>query len=492
MRYQLLVAATLLSAVPVCGAQQPISPNELPTTWEVPPGDPLEHSTAGFAKILCSALFVTGRDLTTAADEDGFFVSRREERRAVTDTVVDWKRHAVHLTLPNGVTRTAKLYGAQGCVTLPRGADSVYFSPVRVRSSLPDPATQEWPMGDRLPSAPLPAEVNAARVAAAVAAAFDPAEALTAAFVVVYEGRIIAERYQEGLDYTTRLPSWSMGKSLTATLIGQLIREGVYDLWAPASVDEWQRPDDPRRTIRIADLLRMSSGLRFVAPQDPDFDASRGYPDHLYVYTGAIDAHHWAITRPLQWPPNTVGRYRNSDPLILNYLIKKAALARGEEYLSYPQRHLFDKLGIRRMVLEPDPHGNFLLQGYELGTARDWARLGLLNLLDGVWNGERLLPEGWVDFVRTPAPAWSQPLYGGMFWLNRTSTWPVPEDAYYMAGAGGQFAIIISTHDLVVVRLGHYKGSQKGRKALQRALSLLMEAVPQVREPWQPPSAENP
>lgn len=488
----LLVVATLLSAVPVCEAQQPSSPKELPTVWETPPGDPLEHSTAGFAKILCSALFVTGRDLATAAEEDGFFVSRPEERRVVTDTVVDWERHAVHLTLPNGVTRSAKVYGDQGCVTLSRGADSVSFPPVHVNSSLPDPAAQAWPMGDRLPNTPFPPELKGAKVNAAVAAAFDPPEALTAAFVVVYKGRIIAERYEEGLDHNTRLPSWSMGKSLTATLIGQLIHEGLYDLWAPAPVDKWQRPEDPRRTIRIADLLRMSSGLRFVAPQDPDFDPSRGYPDHLYVYTGAIDAYRWAVTRPPQWLPNTVGRYRNSDPLVLNHLIKKAVLARGEEYLSYPQRHLFDKLGIRRMILEPDPYGNFLLQGYELGTGRDWARLGLLYLQDGIWNGQRLLPEGWVDFVRTPAPAWSEPVYGGMFWLNRTKTWPVPEDAYYMAGAGGQFAIIIPTHDLVVVRLGHYKGSAEGRKALQRALTLLMEAVPQVRDPWQPPHADNP
>ena len=121
-------------------------------------------------------------------------------------------------------------------------------------------------------------------------------EALTAAFAVAYQGRIIAERYQPGIDHTTRLPGWSMGKSLTATLMGQLIHERVYDLWSPAPVETWQRLDDPRRAIRIADLLRMSSGLRFVAPQDPDFDPSRGYADHLYVYTGAIDAYQWAIS----------------------------------------------------------------------------------------------------------------------------------------------------------------------------------------------------
>ena len=491
MLRSLTLAAALLSATVATNAQQVGPPRELPTPWQVPPGDPLEHMTAGYAKILCSAIFITGRDPQTAADEDGFFVSPRAERRAVTETSIDRQAKTVQLRLANGVTRTARFYGDQGCVTLPRGAQSVFFTPVRVRSSLPDPDTQPWPMGDRLPDTPLPAEVDTAKVAAAVAAAFEPPQALTAAFVVAYRGRIIGERYQPGLDRKTRLPSWSMGKSVIATLMGQLIHEGVYDLWAPAPVDEWQQPGDARRAIRIADLLRMSSGLRFVAPQDPDYDASRGYPDHLYVYTGAIDAFKWAITRPQQWPPNTVGRYRNSDPLVVSYLIKKAALARGEEYLSYPQRHLFDRLGMRNMVIEPDPYGNFLLQGYDFGTGRDWLRLGLLYLQDGVWNGKRLLPEGFVDFVRTPAPAWSEPVYGGFFWLNRTRRWPVPEDAYFMAGAGGQYAIIIPTHDLVVVRLGHYKGAAAGEGALARALSLLVEAVPQVRKPWQPVAARQ-
>ena len=482
-------------------AEQP-SPPELPTVWQVPPGDRLEYETAGFAKILCSAIFITGRDLKTAANEDGFFVAPRESRSKVVKTVVDNAAQEVSLTLPNGVTRSARLFGDQGCVTLPRGKENVFFTPVSIMSVSAKSGPSEsdngasvrgalWPMGDRLPNAPPPPEIDRPELLAAVNAAFEPPEALTAAFVVVYKGRLIAERYQRGLDDRTRLPGWSMGKSITATLMGQLIKEGVYDLWQPAPVEEWQGPDDPRRSIRIADLLHMSSGLRFVAPQDPDYDPARGYADHFYVYTGAIDAYRWAITRPPEWPANTVGRYRNSDPLAINYLIKKAVVARGEAYLTYPQRHLFDKLGIHRMVLETDPYGNFLLNGYELAPARDWARLGLLYLQDGVWNGERLLPAGWVDFVRTPAPAWSRPEYGAFFWLNRTRAWPLPEDSYYMAGSGGQFTFIVPTHSLVVVRMGHYKGELEGVEALSKALALLMQVVPQVRQPWQVPASER-
>jgi CubicO group peptidase (beta-lactamase class C family) len=132
-------------------------------------------------------------------------------------------------------------------------------------------------------------------------------------------------------------------------------------------------------------------------------------------------------------------------------------------------------------VLETDPYGNFLLQGYEFGTARDWVRLGNLYLQDGVWNGERILPEGFVEFVSTLAPAWAadeRPIYGGFFWLNGNETFPIPKEAYYMAGAGGQYTIMIPSHDLVVVKLSHYKGGGPGGEGLNNALRLLLEAVP--------------
>jgi CubicO group peptidase (beta-lactamase class C family) len=455
---------------------------ELATEYVPPPGDALEHHTSGFAKILCSAVFLTGLDADFAAENIGYFTSPYEERAHVTERVIDKENRAVHLTLPSGVVRTAKVFGDQGCITVPTGMESVYFTPVEVESALPDPATTSWPMGDVLPDDALPAEIDSEKVAAAVDAAFEPAEGMTAAFVVTWKGRLIGERYKEGIDMHTPLESWSMGKSLTATLMGILIQQGVYELWQPAPIPEWQEEGDPRAKIRIGDLMRMSSGLRFRAPQDPDFNPGMGYPDHLYVYTGSVNSFEWAATRPQQWKPNTVGRYRNSDPVLTNYLIRLGVEGRGEDYLSFPQKALFDKLGMRNMILETDPYGNFLLQGYEFGSGRDWARLGNLYLQDGVWNGERLLPEGYVEYASTLAPAWvadGRPVYGGaFFWINGTEAYPIPKDAFYMAGAGNQKTIIIPSHDLVVVRLGHYKGGGPGNEGLKKALSLLMETVP--------------
>jgi CubicO group peptidase (beta-lactamase class C family) len=174
---------------------------------------------------------------------------------------------------------------------------------------------------------------------------------------------------------------------------------------------------------------------------------------------------------------NTEGRYRNSDPLTIGRLLKQAVTKRGENYLTWPQRVLFDKIGIRRQVLETDPFGNFLLTGYDYGTPRNWARLGLLYLQDGMWQGTRLLPEGWAKFVSTPAPAWKTPTYGALFWINGTGQWNLPRDAYFMAGAGGQWTFVIPSHQLVVVRMGHYKGAGAGQRALNAAFTQLLNAV---------------
>ena len=486
-----LVPVIVTLAVSTAASQEPLPTNaaliaraksfELDTPYVPPPGDALEHHTSGFAKIMCSAVFITGLDPDFAAENVGYFTSPYAERAKVGKPVIDRATKTVHITLPSGITRTAKYLGSQGCVTLPIGQSSVNFTPVTVRSGLPDPSTQRWPMGDVLAEGPLPAEINASKLKQAVNAAFEPAEAMTAAFVVTWRGWLAAERYGEGLTARTPLEGWSMGKSLTATLLGILIKQGVYELSQPAPIPEWQTPGDPRAKIRIADILHMSSGLRIKAPQDPDYDPSGPYPDHLYLYTGSVDSFHYAATRPLQWPPNTVGRYHNTDPVLINYLIRLGVEKRGEEYLSFPHRALFDKLGIRTMVIETDPFGNFLGQGYELASGRDWARLGNLYLQDGVWNDERILPEGYAKFVSTLAPAWEadkRPIYGGFFWINGDGRFPVPRDAYYMAGAGGQTTLIIPSHDLVVVRLGHFKGAASGAASFERALSLLMQAVP--------------
>ena len=454
---------------------------ELDTAYAAPPGDPLSHHAAGFAQVICSAVFITGLDAGFAAENVGYFTAPYEQRAKLGKPVVNRARKRVSVKLPGGATRVAQFVGDQGCVTYPEGSERLEYTPRAIPTELPDPATQDWPMGDRVTPKRLPAGVDQAKVRRAVHAAFANPAGMTAAFVVTWRGQIIAERYAPGITLKTPLESWSMGKSVTASLLGVLIRRGAYELNQPAPIPEWQTPGDPRASIRISDLLRMSSGLRIRAPYDPDYDAAGGYPDHLYLYTGTVNSFHYAATRPQQWPPNTVGRYRNTDPVLVNYLIRLAVERLGEDYLAFPRRALLDPLGMRSMVIETDPYGNFLAQGYDLACARDWARLGNLYLQDGIWNGQRILPEGYAKFVSTLAPAWvadGRPIYGGFFWINGDGEMPIPKEAYYMAGAGGQFTIIDPAHDLVVVRLGHFKGEDPGTKDLYQALALLTAAVP--------------
>jgi CubicO group peptidase (beta-lactamase class C family) len=458
----------LLWLIAAALAVQPARP---PSAY-APTGTPIELGLAGYAKVLCSAIYVSGRDANEAVKNSGFFLMPEGEADKVTWTV-DRDAKIVRMTL-GGVTREAKFYGDQGCIIHQQNKPGIFFTPEPVKTTLADAATLPWPMGDAEPGGQRAAGLDQGKIDAAVEAAFADPAALTAAYLVLHKGRIVAERYMPGITKDTQLESWSMGKSITATLFGLLVKDGTYTLEQPAPVPEWRAPDDPRGKIRNMDLLRMSSGLRFIAGQDPDYTPDKGYPDHMYIYTGAVDAFAYSVNRPLQFPPNTEGRYRNSDPLTIGYLIKLAAGKRGESYLAWPQRALFDRIGIRRQVLETDPYGNFLLSGYDYGTARNWARLGLLYLQNGMWQGTRILPEGWSTFVSTPAPAWKRPVYGGFFWVNGDGGWNLPKDAYIMAGAGGQNVFIVPSHQLVIVRMGHFRGAGPARKATNESLRLLM------------------
>ena len=472
----LVVGAIALAALLPAGsgrAHQATASKAIPA----PQGTHTENGLAGYAKILCSGVFVSGRSPEEVATGSAYFFMPRAEQDQVKWTI-DRAGRAARASL-RATTRETRYYGDQGCVIQHPSSPGIHFTPVEVKTTLPDAKSQPWPMGDRLDT-PVTGDLDRATLDAAVDAAFADPAAMTAAFLVVHKGRIVAERYAPGITADTQLESWSMGKSLAATLFGLLVKDGTYTLEQPAPVAIWRKPGDPRGAIRNIDLLRMSAGLKFLGNQEPGSDQT--YPDHYYIYTGAIDAFEYSVTRPQEYPPNTDGRYRNSDPLTVTYLAKVAVEKRGENFLTWPQRALFDRIGIRRQVLETDPYGNFLITGYDYGTARNWARLGLLYLQDGIWQGQRILPEGWATFVSTPAPAWKRPEYGGLFWLNRIGTWNLPPDTYFAAGAGGQNTWIVPSKDLVIVRMGHMRGQNAARRVTNAALGLVVEALPPTQK----------
>ena len=457
-------AALVLIAAPLgVRAQTPTRPADVDAT--VDPAEVRTHTAAMAAHHLCAGVFVVGRDHVrdpdTVMEMD---IARFEVFNWQDDFAYAVDREARTASVwGEGVpARMAEYNGDQGCTILPEGMDDVAFEPTAVTPRLPDPETTPWPMGHAdAHHAPFPAEVDLDRFQAALDRAMAREEHNTRALLVVYRGKILGERYAEGFGPHTPQIGWSQGKSIAAALLGATIEAGHLDvaLDDPAPVPEWRGADDPRHEIRVRDLLNMSSGLDF---QNWGIGAPRTWTnqnEHFRIYFDGLDVYEHAIDQPMDLSPGERFRYRNSDPLTVARIVRQAAEAAGEDWLTYPQRILFDRIGARSYVLEPDAWGNFIISGYDFGSARDWARFGLLHLWDGVWQGERILPEGWVDFVRTPAPADPEKSYGGFFWLNRGNQLPrAPADTYYAAGFMGQFTAVIPSLDMVIVRLGPSPG----------------------------------
>ena len=442
-----------------------------------PTSENLEFRAAICAHHISSGLWVVGRETERSPAEViaqdiapfTYFGWRSDFKYKI-----DWKRKLVTVTAPGAPPRSARYTGDQGSTILPRGEENVYFKPVRVRRRIPAASKTAWPIGDVGATKPVPAGLDHQAVAAALDWAMQQEEHNTRAFVIAYRGKIIGERYAPGWTQDTPQISWSQGKSITATLIGILIQRGLLELDQPAPIKEWQ--NDERKQIRIRDLLQMSSGLKF---------ANLGFKgetltkknQHMRVYFDSLNVLEHATAPPLEVPPGTRNAYRNSDPLSLGKIIRDTIAAQGEDYLQFPQRALFDRIGARSPVLETDAWGNFILSGYDYLSARDWVRFGLLYLNDGVWQGKRILPEGWTEFVMTPAPADKRENYGGMFWLNRVPRMDqVPKDCYWSAGFMGQVTMIIPSKKLVVVRLGPSPGSVY--PYLNETIGRVLKAIP--------------
>jgi len=440
----------------------------------------LEFRAAICAHHLSSGLWVVGRDYRRTPEEviaQDIAPFKYFGWESDFKFEVDEKQRLVTVTAPGAPSRSARYTGDQGSTILPRGKSDVLFKPVRVPPRLPDAAGQAWPMGDVGATDPV-SGVDSKAVADALDWAMQQDQQNTRAIAVAYRGKIIGERYAPGWTKDTPQISWSQGKSITATLIGILIQRGLLELDQPAPIKEWQSEDDPRREIRIRDLLQMSSGLDFTNLGFKGPETLIAKNEHMRVYFDSLNVLEHAVNQPLAVPPGTRYSYLNCDPLSLGRIIRDTVEAQGEDYLSFPQRALFDRIGARSPVLETDAWGNFILSGYDYLSARDWIRFGLLYLNDGVWEGERLLPEGWTEFVSTAAPADQKKNYGGMFWLNLPPRMDrVPEDTFWSAGFMGQVTMVIPSRDLVVVRMGPSPGDIY--PYLNEVIGRVLDALPE-------------
>jgi CubicO group peptidase (beta-lactamase class C family) len=286
----------------------------------------------------------------------------------------------------------------------------------------------------------------------------DPAiHRLTKAIVVLHDGKLIAERYASG--YGPETPIWghSITKSITNALIGILVRQGKLRLDQPAPVAAWAASSDPRHAITIDQLLRMDSGLPFDETDNPVNPMSR-------MFFLENNMAQYAATVPLTEPPGTTWAYSNLGYVLLGQIAMNAAGAHDAvETEQFVRSQLFAPLGMRNAVIETDLAGTPIGSSHMYASARDFARFGQLYLDDGVVNGQRILPEGWVAYSR------SQTLktgYGAGFWTNLVNegtvpvwgaSWGLPElpkDMFFARGAFGQYIVIVPSERLVVVRLG--------------------------------------
>ncbi|MCC7001051.1 MAG: serine hydrolase [Gemmatimonadaceae bacterium] len=418
-------------------------------------GRPIASPALGYiAKVTCSQVFLGGITPSAAIGE-----LPKLGVTAVIRTTVDVSTGRVRASVPLIASRAARFHPGLGCTLVPTDGDPVQFPAMPAVASAPDSVNAlPWPQGDQ-PRAQLPEGIDAAGLDSTLTRAFrEPAsggERNTRAIVVVHRGRIVAERYAEGFSAENRYPGWSMTKSVGSALVGVLVKEGKLSLDMNGLFAPWRATADPRASITLRQMLWMSDGLA----ADESYAPTGGATKLLF---GSRDIGGAAMQAGQATAPGSTWYYSSATSNLISQLVRDSVGGSLEQYLTFPRRVLFDKLGMQSAVMEPDATGLYVASSFMYATARDWARFGQLYLQDGVWNGERILPEGWVEFSRTPAPAAPLGQYGGQWWLNAGAAndsskreFPrLPRELYYASGFEGQTVAVIPSRDLVVVRLG--------------------------------------
>lgn len=402
------------------------------------------------AKTLCSCAYIQGRpekeiieqELGTLLGKIGSFALNPKDSSASGRVLFFAKKKAIFrkglgCTLVNGLEEeTLRAQKFQGKPAYAVNQDTI-----------------AWPNGNALPDS-IPNGVNKEKLDALVAEQFADSASEnptgTRAIVVLYKGQIVAERYAHDFDRNTPQMGWSMTKSIINALTGILVKQGTLKVNEPAPIAAWA--EDERKKITLNDLLHASSGLSWGEKYNSPSDATE-------MLFREYDAGGYALSQKKDVAPNQRFNYSSGTTNILSWIMRQKT---GDGYHSLPYQRLFKRIGMHSAILEPDPSGTFVGSSFCYATARDWARFGLLYLNDGVWDGSHILPEGWVQYTATPAPAAPRGEYGAQWWLNAGAagnptnrTYPnVPTDSFQAEGFEGQFVFVVPSKNLVLVRLG--------------------------------------
>ena len=360
------------------------------------------------------------------------------------------------------------------------------------RAAQPLVPLQPQPVGVPFPTTTWPRGQAPAATQAVIEAQFNKAfggqmSALgeTRAVIIVQGGRIVAERYGTGFDDRSKLISWSMAKSVTAALVGIAMGDGKMKLDDPLNEPMWE-DTDPRRNITIRQALHMADGLRWR--EDGYDDPASNDAAKMLFGPGRENIVEYVSDKGQEFPPGQKWRYSSGTTNLISAAIGRAVSPRsirdpnGKEGLrNFMYDRLFRPIGMTSTAAEFDLAGNFYASSLLQATAQDYARFGLLHLRDGVWDGKRILPEGFVDFVRTPTTAEGATNYGGHWWLNPANKSGTlkdgPYDAFEANGHEGQRILIIPSKDLVIVRLGLMR-EENGGDTLGAWLQPIVTAFP--------------
>jgi CubicO group peptidase (beta-lactamase class C family) len=440
----LATAAALLATLTPAAAQR------------VPPADNARYAravAAGYkAAVTCSGVFEAGRTPAQIDAEElhGIYPEYDAIVPTLKATVFE-QLTFVQVPWDDAMQPRIAIHApGSGCTLLPIGTDPTGLFPIPEgmwRLTRPAGASPiAWPMGDA-GIRPRPSR----ELATAVAHAFDGATygaGHTTGVVVLRDGQVAAERYAAGWGPFTANRTWSAGKSIAGTLVGLA---GV-DPAQPATVPEWSQRGyaDPRARITLDNLLRMASGLHS--------DTAGNRTDAIYFGGTAVTEQ--TTGWPLETKPGTRFRYANND-ILLAVRALRATLG-NDRYEAFPRTALFEPLGMRHTVAERDWRGNYIMSSQVWSTARDLARLGQFWLQDGVWEGKRMLPDGWVRYMTTPSgpqPA-EGPGYGATTWLFGAKQ-GLPDGSYAAQGNRGQYVMVIPSAKLVVVRRGEDGGAAR-------------------------------
>jgi CubicO group peptidase (beta-lactamase class C family) len=345
----------------------------------------------------------------------------------------------------------------------------------------PQPAGLAWPTG-AWAEAPLPADVDRAAFDLAITEAFAGLHEQmgeTRAVLIVQGGRVVFERYADGYGRDGRLVSWSMAKSVTHALVGAAVLQGRVAIDTPMGSPHW-RAGDRRASISWRQWLNMVDGQDYT-----EIGASSILTNdvtHMLYGEGRGDTARFAASLPIIHDPGTHWNYNSAGTILVADALTRAIVLdprdpidRRGRMRAWMDSSLFGVIGMHPVV-EFDPGGLFYGSALVWASARDFARFGYLYLRDGVWDGTRVLPEGWVDFARTRGPDPDTDIYGAHWWLTPAHGTGAPmrslivdeamADAFSAQGHEGQIIVVVPSKDLVMVRLGLFHGGTEAWDAL--------------------------